>query len=139
MSQTYYLPDSPYEDWRGSEAGGYRPSPRQQALLDVYASAKRTGLVYTSDIVAFASIKLGVSAELLARCTTNVDGGDFAYDVYFAGKCFGAMQRYESVKRVAADLCHLQKGMQLGILVSTTTSDAQTCTSMNPVHQSASC
>ena len=80
----YFLPDSPYEDWRGSEASGYIPSPRQQALLNAYASAKESGLFYTHDVVAFASAKLGLGAELLALNTTNVDGGDFAYKMDLA-------------------------------------------------------
>ena len=113
----YTVPTNPYEDWRGSERRGFVPTARQKVILDAYAEAVATGLYYTKDIYVVVSKKLGLTPEQLAQCTTNVDGGDFGYDLYQARSCYNAMTQHKAVDDAAAALCNLQVGMKLGTLI----------------------
>ena len=133
----YHLPEDPYEDWKGSESPGYVPTARQQPLLDAFAAARASGLRYTVDVVKFASKHLGLTAEILDRNKTNVDGGDFGHDLFYARSCYEAMRKHHSQIEAAALMGNLPVGMELGILVFTDhkrTTGVEVVESSNPEH-----
>ena len=133
----YHLPEDPYEDWKGSESLGYVPTTRQQPLLDAFAAARASGLRYTVDVVKFVSKHLGLTAEILDRNTTNVDGGDFGHDLFYARSCYEAMRKHQSQIEAAVMMGNLPVGMQLGILVFSDhkrTTGVEVVESSNPEH-----
>ena len=113
----YLLPADPYADWKGSEAPGYVPTARQQPLLDAFAAARASGLRYTADIAQFVSKQLCLTAEVLGRNTTNVDGGDFGHDLFYARSCYEAMRKRQSQIDAAAVMGNLPVDLPLGVLV----------------------
>ena len=113
----YHLPADPYADWKGSEAPGYVPTARQQPLLDAFAAARASGLRYTADIAQFVSKQLCLTAEVLGRNKTNVDGGDFGHDLFYARSCYEAMRKHQSQIDAAASMGNLPVDLPLGVLV----------------------
>lgn len=113
----YTLPEDPHLDWRGCETRGYLPTPRQAALLKVYAEARNAGLHYTSQILPVAAKQLGLTAEELARNHSGVEHGDFGYDLYMARSCYEARLKHDAASHVQSLLGDLPCGTSLGTLV----------------------
>lgn len=115
--QAYQLPESVHKDWPRAEWSDFEPSPRQQVVMDAVASALDEGKYYTDDVRERASELLGVSPDVLARNKSNVEGGDFGFDVYYARKAVEA-QRANNKSRQLADEMALKPGDVLGTLVA---------------------
>ena len=95
--QNYILPvgDSIHASWRLSECSLFQPTHHQTVLMDATRQALEEGLFYNIDVDNRVAELLQITHEQRAINTTNVCGGDFGYDVYFAQK---AVRSQDSIK-----------------------------------------
>ena len=92
----YELPaiGSCYDQWRLCKSPAFEPTARQRLVMESAERALDAGLFYTVDVNAAVAKDLGVTTEQLGRNTERVDGGDFAYDVFYARSAIEAI-RYQ--------------------------------------------
>jgi len=112
----YTLPDDIYKDWAGSAREDFKPTPRQQMVMDSAARAKDAGLFYTDEVQAFVEKDLNISAELRARKELGTEGGDVGYDIYHAGKAVDEQRGNAEVRRVEKEMV-LKVGDKIGTLI----------------------
>ena len=72
------------ESWLAARSPSFKPTSRQQLLMDAVAKALDDGAFHNTDINEHVAKTLGVTTEQRARNSLNVQGGDFGYDVYNA-------------------------------------------------------
>ena len=104
------------DEWSGSIRPDFKPSPRQQLVMDAVAQALDDGAFYNRDVDERVARALKVTPEQRARNTKGVEGGDFGYDVYNARKAVEA-QRGNAKSRELAKALNLKPGDVLGTLV----------------------
>lgn len=104
------------ESWMAAQSPSFKPTARQQLLMDAVAKALDDGAFRSRDLEDRVAQTLGVTPEQRARNSHNVDGGDFGYDVYGARKAVEA-QRESAKSREFSDALSLKPGDALGTLV----------------------
>ena len=104
------------ESWLGARSPSFKPTSRQQLLMDAVAKALDDGAFHNTDINEHVAKTLGVTTEQRARNSLNVQGGDFGYDVYNARHAVEA-QRGNAKSRELAKELNLKPGDVLGTLV----------------------
>lgn len=114
--EVYTLPDDIYKDWNGSAREDFKPTPRQQMVMDSAARAKDSGLFYTNEVQAFVEKDLNISAELRARKNHGTEGGDVGYDIYHAAKAVDEQRGNAEIRRVQAEM-GLKVGDKIGTLI----------------------
>ena len=118
----YELPPEKYaqqqgdESWMAAQSPSFKPTARQQLLMDAVAKALDDGAFYNSDVDEHVAKALGVTLEQRARNSRGVEGGDFGYDVYNASRAVQA-QRSNAKSREFAKALNLKPGDVLGTLV----------------------
>lgn len=112
----YELPDDVSKDWRGSAREDFKPTSRQQMLMDSAARAKDAGLFYTNEVQAFVEKDLGISPELRAMKKHGTEGGDVGYDIYHAARAVDEQRGNAEVRRVEKEM-GLKVGDKLGTLI----------------------
>lgn len=118
----YELPPEKYaqqqgdESWMAAQSPSFKPTARQQLLMDAVAKALDDGAFYNSDVDEHVAKALGVTLEQRARNSRGVEGGDFGYDVYGASKAVEA-QRSNAKSREFANALNLNPGDALGTLI----------------------
>lgn len=112
----YSLPEDVASDWRGEERADFKPTERQQAIMDAVGQAIDAGKFYTTDVVAFAAEKIGVTPEQRKQNTLGTENGDFGYDVYHARRAVEAQRKHNLAAKIAGEL-NLQAGDKLGTIV----------------------
>ena len=116
--QNYVLPvgEIIHASWRISGCSQFEPTTHQTVLMDAVRKAQEEGKFYNTDINERVAEILGVTPEQRSINTINTCGGDFGYDVYFAGI---AVRAQDSIKENSAILkqmvlCH---GDLIGTLI----------------------
>ena len=104
------------ESWLGARSPSFKPTSRQQLLMDAVEKALDDGAFHNTDINEHVAKTLGVTTEQRARNSLNVQGGDFGYDVYNARHAVEA-QRGNAKSRELAKELNLKPGDVLGTLV----------------------
>ena len=99
-----------------AQSPSFKPTARQQLLMDAVAKALDDGAFYNSDVDEHVAKTLGVTLEQRARNSRGVEGGDFGYDVYNATRAVQA-QRSNAKSREFAKALNLKPGDVLGTLV----------------------
>lgn len=118
----YELPPEKYaqqqgdESWMAAQSPSFKPTARQQLLMDAVAKALDDGAFYNSDVDEHVAKALGVTLEQRARNSRGVEGGDFGFDVYNASRAVQA-QRSNAKSREFAKALNLKPGDVLGTLV----------------------
>ena len=118
----YELPPEKYaqqqgnESWMAAQSPSFKPTARQQLLMDAVAKALDDGAFYNRDVDEHVAKALGVTLEQRARNSHGVEGGDFGFDVYNASKAVEA-QRGNAKSREFAKALNLKPGDLLGTLV----------------------
>lgn len=97
-------------DWAGSQTDHYRPTPRQQLVIDAVTEALKAGHRYHHDLVQFCQAQL----QVLDAEAHIVDA--LGMDCYNARGYLDA-RRYFELERDAWSRLHLQPGEILGTLV----------------------
>lgn len=105
-----------YDQWRLCKSPAFAPTPRQRLVMEAAERARDAGLFYNVEVNAAVAKDLGVTKEQLARNTERVDGGDFAYDVYFARSAVEAMRNHRKLVATAQALA-FQPGDKIGALI----------------------
>ncbi|VTU44185.1 hypothetical protein [Variovorax sp. RA8] len=105
-----------YDEWRLCKSPTFAPTPRQRLVMEAAERAIDAGLFYNVEVNAAVAKDLGVTQEQLARNTQRVDGGDFAYDVYFARSAVEAIRHHRKLVATAQALA-FQPGDKVGALI----------------------
>jgi hypothetical protein len=118
VTPRYELPEPGkcHDEWRAYPSPAFRPTPRQQLVIDATARAIDAGAYYSVDVKSAVAAELGVTPEQLARNTHKVDGGDFGYDLYFARGALEAIRRQKKAIETAEALA-LRPGDAIGALI----------------------
>lgn len=112
----YNLPDDVNGEWRSSQRPDFKPSARQQLLMDAVKAEQEAGTFYSNDMTENVAKRIGVSPEIRASNKTGVEGGDFGYDVYLAQKAVEAGTVRTARTRMQAEM-NLSVGDKLGTMV----------------------
>lgn len=118
----YELPPEKYaqqqgnESWMAAQSPSFKPTSRQQLLMDAVAKALDDGAYYNNDVDDHVAKALGVTLEQRARNSRGVEGGDFGFDVYNARRAVEA-QRSNAKSREFANALNLNPGDALGTLI----------------------
>jgi len=104
------------KEWLRYGAADFAPSARQQLVMAATERAIAAGHFYSVDINEAVAADLGVTSEQRARNSHMVEGGDFAFDVYYAGKALETISR-RKLRRETAACLGLTAGANLGTLV----------------------
>lgn len=112
----YSLPDKISADWGAEESPTFKPTPRQQVVMGAVSQALDEGLFYNSDLDKRVAELLNVTPEIRQRNKSNVQGGDFGFDVYYARKAVEAQRRHASDKAIR-EAMNLKAGDKLGTLI----------------------
>ncbi len=104
------------DDWQGYNSREWKPDARQQVVMDAVAAALDSGLFYSRELKDRVATDLGVSDEVRAKNRSNVEGGDFGYDVYYARKAVEARRELQSLDR-ETERASFKAGDKLGVLV----------------------
>lgn len=112
----YTAPEDVHGDWLGSQRSDFKPNARQQMLMDSVQKALDAGAFYNDAVQDKVAKDLGVTQVQLASNKTNVQGGDFGYDVYHARKALDAAKNHALEKQIREEL-NLKEGDKLGTLV----------------------
>ena len=114
----YQLPEGDiHGDWKRYQSPDFKPTPRQQIIMDAVGQAKDEGLFYADGIKARAVELLQVSPEVLALNKSNTDGGDVGYDLYYARNAVDA-HRGNQKSRDISDAMDLKAGDVIGTLIT---------------------
>ena len=122
QDSAYSLPSGSIGDeWRDGQKRSpehpeFTPTPRQQRLMDVVKKVLDGGAFYNDDVQAKVAEALGISDEIKASNRSNVKGGDFGYDVYYARKAVEAKAQESDASKIRAEM-KLQPGDKLGTLI----------------------
>jgi len=116
MLGSYELPKNCFEDWRGANGLDFKPTSRQQLVLDATQKALDKGLFYGVDVRAFVAQELEVPEETLALGTKRVEGGNFGMDVYYARQSLEKRSEARYGLKVVSEL-RLANGVKLGTRV----------------------
>jgi hypothetical protein len=114
----YPLSDDAYTTWVPIAAGHREPVAHEQRLIDATQQALDSGLFYSSEVKAFVKADFGdyLRPEDAARNRSNVEGGDFGYEVYYARQVIDARAAAKRLADAEAAL-NLKPGTVLGSLV----------------------
>lgn len=108
----YSLPQgSVWDDWRGSEAPGFKPTARQQAIMDAVGKAIEEGKFYNDAVRKRTAQILGL------QDVDTGEGGTFSTDAYMARKTLEAQKMAAAVKD-AFDALNLKEGDKIGVIVT---------------------
>jgi hypothetical protein len=114
----YQLPEGDiYAEWAGSKVRGYVPTARQQVAINAVAQALSEGVFYSRDVDKRVAELLNVPPEVVASKRTNVEGGDFGYDLYYARDYLRAQEKYKAEDDASARL-NLSVGDVVGTLMA---------------------
>lgn len=119
MHPGYSLPGDTYADWRDGEAETFAPTPRQALVVEAVTAALAAGLYYTVDVREFCARYLGITPEVDAfqrSQVTQVEGGEFGMDCYYARRYLDAQKKHAELRRFAEAL-RARPGDSLGTLV----------------------
>lgn len=121
-SAGYSLPDGDVaKDWEGNgrpvvESPQWKPTKRQQVVMDAVARAIDNEAFYNKDIIAAVAKDLNVDQATLQRNTKGTENGEFGTDVYYASRAVHA-RRLRTEEGSARAAIELQSGDTIGTLL----------------------
>ena len=116
VTTAYTTPEDVWGDWRGNERSDFTPTARQKMVMDSVQKALDSGLFYNDAVREFVAKDIGATEDQLNSNKSNVQGGDFGYDVYYARKAIEASGNNALEKQIHEEL-NLRAGDKLGTLI----------------------
>jgi len=105
-----------YADWRRNEMEDFKPTPRQQVIINSVQAALDAKMFYTEEVYDFCVKLLQVTPEQAKVGANTVQNGEVGMDFYYARQCIRCQKTFEAERQAFAKL-NAFVGMKLGTLV----------------------